>query len=165
MPKTKKAENGSHEEKSLATTQHLDEKTMSDAPQVSHYSDFGATAPIVNPRNQGIQVDPGQLSDEPEVYKAISPLYTVASESPTVGGRNPSQSNLEVAPSSKPAAKIFGIRRNMFWVLAVLILVIIGAAVGGGVGGGLARESQSQRARTTVVITIPRLKARTGVFS
>ncbi len=131
------------------------EKMLSDAPQVSYYSDRGAHAPIYIPTDSGMHINHGQFADAPQVFKEVSPLYSVESGSPT-SIPSPSEPNLESTETPKPVARICGLRRSAFWVLIVLVIVIIAAAVAGGVGGGLAGRNRNNSAGTTPTLTTPR---------
>lgn len=73
-----------------------------------------------------------------------------------LSSRDPSEINSEAANSSTPVARISELRRELFWVLVVLIVVARGAAVGGGLGGGLASQEHSQGARKILILTSSR---------
>lgn len=118
-----------------------------------HDQDPGANAPIVIPNVSGLYVDHGRWLEGPEVPKEISPLYYDGLESATSVPQKTSGSRSEVASTSNPGTRIFGLRRSIFWGLIMLAVVILGAALGGGVGAGLANE----QSRATFAVDAARL--------
>jgi hypothetical protein len=68
------------------------------------------------------------------------------SDGPEVFQSYPEQLPPQVAhshPATQPeeAPRIFGLRRQTFWLVLILLAVVIVAAVGGGVGGSIAVQN------------------------
>ncbi|KAF1808343.1 hypothetical protein P152DRAFT_452921 [Eremomyces bilateralis CBS 781.70] len=123
-----------------------DEKTAEDSPKYLVADDTAPEAQqkyIVVGHHKVIGRPPGYLSGA-----HYAPEH-VADDIPAAAG-----SSAPIAPRSggndaengegKPKAKrpILGMKRNVFWlVLIVVALVVVGAAIGGGVGGSIAAKS------------------------
>lgn len=125
-----------------------EEKILVETTQESNDSYRAADAPITISNDPGICVDP-RWFEGPEIIKDVSPLYSVESDvsHSSFGG------HFGVEPdsikSSKPLARVLGLRRKTFWFVAILGFAILGVAVGGGVGAGLIRRKGNNTERAT----------------
>ncbi|KAH7074594.1 hypothetical protein BKA63DRAFT_491106 [Paraphoma chrysanthemicola] len=87
-------------------------------------------------------------SDGPEVFQS--------SQDPPA----PSYVQTYHGPHAEITPRIFGLRRQTFWLVLVLLAVVIAAAVGGGIGGSLAVQNAKSKAyglaqATAVVSVVP----------
>lgn len=113
--------------------------------KILNYNGFGKAALIVgqDPGNEKMVIQ----DDDGKQVVAASP-YNAQAESPPAKER-----------------KIFGLRRKMFFILSVMVLVlIIAGAVGGGVGGTVAARNRKKTATAPKAPTAVRVGyAKTGL--
>jgi hypothetical protein len=140
--------------KTLTSTINNRQETTAEPLQNSPYQEAAAKASILTPNDQDKFFSHGQWSEGPEVVKQLSPLYSVAPRLPTSVPHSSSDPTLEVASNLVPVGRMFGLRARVFWGLVIFAVLVLGAAVGGGIGGGLARNSRSEWARETIVLTM-----------
>ena len=151
-------------EDSRAESDPRQEKIVSKAPRVSNESHRAGNAPNTIQNDQGLYVNHGRGSEGIEVLKDVSHLYIVESELPRSASGQLSEPTLEASTGSQPVARVFGLRRNLFWYIVVVVFIIFGAAFGGGVGAGLARKKHNEGGKSTDTFTAAKLVTTVVVF-
>jgi hypothetical protein len=89
-----------------------------------------AQAPEVAHKSNGLEYD---QENDVRAYK-----YFVSDYSETYAPPYP-ETNATAAPAAKP--EILGLKRQTFWFIIVLAVIVISVAVGGGVGGSIAVQN------------------------